>query len=527
MPRRQCVAYKAESRGRAGCWTCKDKHVRCTKEQPHCARCLRLKLPCSYEIRLLWQEDAVQRGISLGREGKWCKNGNKKIKRGNQEGQIFVSITNVEPIFLHTTCSDFEEHDEGNELLCHDTERTTTAHTTFEMSSELISTKHPRDSNLALERCLSPFVFSSHDSYLFDYFISSICPSCSLSATYNPYLYYITPMSFVYPPLYNAILSVSANQLRLLNDRRFEKDALLYKTKTLKGLRESISSGDVNWPFIATILMLCFYDISDGCDESWMTHLKSGLRVMEQLRCDFTESQQLRKFCQMYFVAHHIMGHTAGTVRTSGDNYTWLEDDCIQEIDPLMGCSRGLLDIINQISNLASDTTAILSERHLTPTEITDLTSIRNELEHSLSTIQQITPAASDSTYLSQIAEVKRQTALIYLHERLSTLIPPSPSASASSLVSCKSSLVTSVIEQLSSLTNSPTLLWPLFVLGNASPANEEHRRFVLGRLNDILKSRNLGSVRLATKLVADKYRSWDLELQRETPLRGKWVSLA
>ena len=149
----------------------------------------------------------------------------KKSKELIKKGK-FLSLTNVEPIFLHTTCSDFEEHDEGNELLCQDTERTTAAHTTFEISSELIPTKHPRDSNLALERCLSPLVFSSHDSYLFDYFISSICPSCSLSATYNPYLYYITPMSFVYPPLYNAIMSVSANQLRLLNDRRFEKDAL-------------------------------------------------------------------------------------------------------------------------------------------------------------------------------------------------------------------------------------------------------------------------------------------------------------
>jgi hypothetical protein len=525
MPRRQRVPGQAESRGRAGCWTCKDKHVRCSKDQPHCARCRRLKLPCSYELRLLWQEDAIRRGISLGREGIWSKSGKTKINSDKQEEQFFFPIPNIDLIFLHTTCSHFENR--GREGLEPQDMHAANPNARLEMTSTPVSTNDARELIMPLERSLSPIMVPSHESYLLDYFVSSICPSCSLSPTYNPYLYYITPMSFVYPPLHNAILSVSANQLRLLNHRRFEKDTWWYKIKTLEGLRESISSGDIGWPFVATILMLCFYDIADGCNESWMTHLQSGLKVMGQVSRDITESQQLRKFCLMYFVAHSIMGHTAGTLQIADGQYTWLEDDCIQEIDPLMGCSRGLLDIIHKISKAASDTTAILKERCMTRNELTNLTTTRNELERSLHTIGQFPPAALNCTYLTKVAEVKRQTALIYLHERLSTLLPHSPSVSSSSLASYKSSLITSVIEQISPLASSSTLLWPLFVLGNASPADEEHRRFVLERLSDILKSRNLGSVRLARKLVGDKYRSWDLELHGEMALKGKWISLA
>lgn len=526
MLRRQSVPGQSESRGRAGCWTCKNKHVRCSREQPHCARCRRLKLPCSYEMRLLWQEDAIRRGISLGREGTWSKGRKTKSKRDKQEERFFMPVLNVEAIFLNTTYSHFEQH-RGEGLEPRDV-HAATLNAGLETCSKSMCTDDSEESSITLRRSLLPFMFPSHESsYLFDYFVSNICPSCSLSPTYNPYLYYITPMSFTYPPLHNAILSVSANQLRLLSHRRFEKDAWWYKTKTLEGLQESISSGDIGWPFIATILMLCFYDIADGCNESWMTHLKSGLQIMEQVSCDFTESQQLRKFCLMYFVAHNIMGHTAGTLQIADGQYAWLEDDCMEEIDPLMGCSRELLDIIHKISKAASDSTAIQSKRYMTADELANLTTTRNELESSLHTICQIPSAASDSTYLTQVAEIKRQTALIYLHERLSTLLPPSSSVSGSSLASYKSSLITSVIEQMSPLPSTPTLLWPLFTLGKGSPADEGHRRFVLERLNDILKSRNLGSVRLARKLVADKYRSWDLEFHGEMALKGKWISLA
>lgn len=46
-----------------------DKHVQCTEEKPSCKRCQRLGLKCQRGIKLLFREDAIQRGIQFGREG--------------------------------------------------------------------------------------------------------------------------------------------------------------------------------------------------------------------------------------------------------------------------------------------------------------------------------------------------------------------------------------------------------------------------------------------------------------------------
>ena len=104
-------------------------------------------------------------------------------------------------------------------------------------------------------------MFSSVEGNLFDYFVAAICPNCSFSYSQNPYLTLITPISLEFAPLMSAVLAVSANQLRLLNDTRFEKEALHYKSMALSGVQEAIDAGDVGWGLIATVLMLCFYDV--------------------------------------------------------------------------------------------------------------------------------------------------------------------------------------------------------------------------------------------------------------------------
>lgn len=62
------------TRTESGCTDISDKakHVRCTEELPKCHRCERLGLHCERGLQLLFQEDAVQRGISFGRKGAFC-----------------------------------------------------------------------------------------------------------------------------------------------------------------------------------------------------------------------------------------------------------------------------------------------------------------------------------------------------------------------------------------------------------------------------------------------------------------------
>lgn len=510
-----------DARRRTGCWPCKTKHVRCTEEQPQCARCARLGVQCQYGIRLLWEDDAVERGILLGREGAWSKYGKPKASQLTSATH-FIMPTRA-PIFLHTTHQHYARRgyvsDEEEEETC-DT-RTPSPTTTLSHLDGLSNT----------------------EAYLFDYFISAICPNCSLSPTNNPYLYYIAPMTFAFPPLHDAVISIAATERQLLNDRRFEKEACLYKSRALKGLQATISSGSVSWPFIATVLMLCFGDIADGCSDSWMTHLRGGLTLINDIRVNCTENQMLRKFCLMYFVAHDIMGHTAGTFGFDSTPYAWLDDDNIEEIDPLMGCSRGLLDIINRITSISSNIDRTRSSRALTAVELHRLGENRLQVEHALHTIRQHPPHSVTSPNISLIAEAKRTTALLYLHERFDLVsLSPSDHQHPAALTQTISSLVESLIAQIEPLPVTPTLLWPLFVLGNSSPHIEEHRRFVLERLVGMQKGRNLGSVRLARRLVERKFRDWDLRMgypdattQRQgggvggnnRMWRGKWISLA
>ncbi|KAF2679370.1 hypothetical protein K458DRAFT_314478 [Lentithecium fluviatile CBS 122367] len=517
-----------DARRRTGCWPCKNKHVRCTEERPQCVRCTRLGIQCQYGMKLLWQEDAVQRGIWLGREGAWSKHGKSKPEQQASAHHFVVPIKT--PIFLHTAYRHFarlgeEDSDDGEE----------------DQETRARETNQPIPT-IALSHLDA---LSNIDAYLFNYFITAICPNCSLSPTNNPYLYYIAPMTFVFPPLHAAVISIAATERQLLNDRRFEKEAWVYKSRALQGLQDSIASGFVSWPFIATVLMLCFGDIADGCNDSWRTHLRGGLSLINDIRIDCTESQILRKFCLMYFVAHDIMGHTAGALGFESTPYKWLEDDCIDEIDPLMGCSRGLLDIINQISSISSSFSRIRSSRALTDGEMQCLSESRFKIERALQGVRQHPPASTANPTMAAIAETKRTTALLYLYERFDSISrSPSDPHLSETLPRHVSHLVKTLISQLEPLPATPTLLWPLFVLGNASPSNEEHRQFVLESLDEILKERNLGSVRLARRLVGRRFRNVDLrtcnydavDLMQEGSvagiggggvMRGKWISLA
>ncbi|KAF1851625.1 uncharacterized protein K460DRAFT_38669 [Cucurbitaria berberidis CBS 394.84] len=489
-----------DARRRTGCWPCKDMHVRCTEERPRCARCKRLGVECEYGMKLLWQEDAIQRGICLGREGAWSKKGKPKAHKPDAQQRAsrpYFIPTTKKPIFLNTTYRHFgsQSEDEQDEQDGQDEE-----HHPYTIPSPTPALSHFG-------------ALPTTEAYLLDYFISGICPNCSLSATHNPYLRYITPMTFVYPPLHNAVLSIAATERQLLNDRRFEKQAWWYKSQALKGLQATIASGFITWPFIATILMLCFGDIADGCNEAWRTHLRGGLALINQISAECTETQMLRKFCLMYFVAHDIMGHTAGNSTPESTSYAWLEDDIMEEIDPLMGCSRGLLDIIDQISAISSNAERICLSRALTTEEIQNMDESRFRLEHALRTVRQHAPLTTSNPNLALVAEAKRTTALLYLYDRFSPFSPLGDLDLAEKKSRYAHRLIDSLASQLELLPVTPTLLWPLFVLGNASPDNEHHRRFVLERLSDMIKMRNLGSVRLARQLMVRKFREWDLQV--------------
>jgi hypothetical protein len=143
--------------------------------------------------------------------------------------------------------------------------------------------------------------------------------------------------------------------------------------------------------------------------------------------------------------------------------------------------------------------------------ELQSLVADRERIENSLQNLRQILPPGTDtSSDLSRIAETKRLTALLYLHERLGVL----PVSSKPDSGIFRSQLIKSIITLIKTLPNSPTLLWPLFILGSTdSILGEEQRRFVHERLTALQKVRNLGSVRRAKHVVEETWKRIDLEL--------------
>ncbi|KAL6359177.1 hypothetical protein LRP88_06597 [Fusarium phalaenopsidis] len=331
--------------------------------------------------------------------------------------------------------------------------------------------------------------FPDTESYLLDYFIRGISPACTLSELHNPYASLLVPLCFVSITLRHALLAVAGHQLCLLGEDQFMEQACCYKDLSLQGIRQEISSGMHDDATVASILMLCF-----------------------------------------------------------------------QEFDMLMGCSRGLMTLINRISILGSEKDKILKVRALTSHEVEKYDNMASDIGTALLSLRQKLPKdAAGRNDLKLVARVKHLAALLYLTERLGHFSPKPGSLSAKTYASfnvttcdvedakpwvfttsepsssmreqrqnayysggnsfssdtssedgvdiwhdekillygrSKKHLVSSMVKLISMLPDMSTLLWPLFVLGNASLENEEQRRFVLDRLASMQKMENLASVR-------------------------------
>ncbi|KAM5464980.1 Anaphase-promoting complex subunit 1 [Microsporum audouinii] len=412
--------------------------------------------------------------------------------------------------------------------------------------------------------------FAQTERYLLNYFIEGIGPNCSLSPFYNPYLSLVTPLALSHAPLRNTLLAIAANQFCRLGNVRFEKEAYICKQRALAGLQKEINEQKPSFGAIATVLMLCFHDISDGCTPSWKMHLRGGLQLLNLLPLKSAEGHMLKQFFVMYFVAHDIMGRTTmEDDGTEGLDNAWLVDDNLEEEDRYAYGLLSWADDLDQqdleprfgeIKGVHATYKKISKSGPLSISELSYFNNARNKLELALQGVQQTLPSyAKDREDLLRVAEVKRLTALLYLRQRLGTphnsstlslvrvgLLPrypithnTSPTHAAlgpvppvmveSPTLAWKEKLVTDIIAIISTLPDTATLLWPLFVVGSVDVDNEEHRRFILEKLQKIQNSRNLGNIRRARLAVESTYRARDLDHPRGNVWgrEGRGISLA
>lgn len=496
-------------RKRSGCSTCKRAHVRCSEEKPSCVRCQRLKLGCDYQVKLLWEEDALERNIAHGRA-------RAPISTREGERSFEQPLTNKVSRyeFLNSTLEDFEPvswqtppRDEEEEWIEEEEDEEEEADGDIE---EVV-----RGAELA---CIpvpphSPYLGS--DAFLLDYYISELSPKCSLSSTNNPYLYTLLPVAFEFEPLRHALLAAAANELRLQQHAQFENLSLRLRDAAIRGLRAHLETTEMDWKSLAVMLMFCFYDISDGCAPSWITHLKMGLKMLDTLRANSRTDTDLKALCEIYFVAHEVMGQTAWDDSSPTGELVWIPHDP-QEIDVLTGCSRQLLSIIHRISCLSQRV------RQNSSLADDDFLSEKTALVWELMSLHQYPASGSnDLDVVQTVAEAKRLAALLYLEEKLHVpgLIEPcqiQPPAIVETLLALLSGLP---------LHNAATL-WPLFVLGVSRFTTQDQLNLVLLRLRWLEQSRPLGSICHARSFVESRVGGYLLNADLYHSSKT-WISLA
>ena len=414
---------------------------------------------------------------------------------------------------------------------------------------------------------LFPFNYDTTEYSLFEYFVKKICPVCicysergiptesdtldnSQSDKINPYLKYIVPLGMKSELLFKTIVAVAANELNIVQYRSFYEDiarnSMSYVLKELpKLINNRKFTNSNNWDeILATILMLCFADISSECGRMWILHLNGAKEFIRYL-IDGQVEGELSKFVVRYFISHEIMGQTAWSDQQN--NLRWdpffedLKYDYDTNIDLVLGCSPYLISLINSITMLGDYTETLdFGLKHTRDSIQSNILKQRDRLEFELVNLEQkltVEETNESAVYVQRIAKVKKIAAILYLfirvdqelyftlgkgfyrqyHLRLKNMRP----------------WVLEAIDIMNNMnTSSMSLLWPLFIVGVVSYDDEDHRHFVLHRLQEMEMSRKLASVRMAKHTIETLWKEKDLGcllLKWKDMMRGRadTISLA
>lgn len=348
-----------------------------------------------------------------------------------------------------------------------------------------------------------------------------MCSTCTLlDGKDNGYKHVIIPILLNSSLLMRSVLAVSANHLRF-QDTRYHVTALQYRGSTLRSLQRLISNpGKTSKSeLLSTILMLCFFDISDGCQSDWTKHLKGARQVMMQPYSspDAHSATEVITFLAQYFASHSIMAYTAladprkeKSLKAGGK--FWLKQIIRpeQEIDAIVGCSKELMGIILDISSRVRDARnpriSMCSEAQA------DQITWKQAMDLRLQTLQQTVPSSPHTTSISAsrlqyTAEAFRDAALLLLQY----LDPQPPSLSASRT----RQWVTDILFLLEKCPINPSgsrssSLWPLFIAA-CHVENDEERLLLLGRFHNMESRKRFGNIKPVREVVEWVWRRSDL----------------
>ncbi|KIW73001.1 hypothetical protein PV04_01156 [Phialophora macrospora] len=256
---------------------------------------------------------------------------------GEQQQQQHQSET----FFLNTFTRDLNFYWFGQSELTHSNRRSKPDRTRWpgardETSSALDQAidapcvaRHPKSSTdrlrlLGPSRSLADFTseLTQNDGYILQYYDEIVCATTTLldDRRNNPFRYLISPMATRSKSVLTALLAVSASKLAY-KDARFQPRALYHRQRALSEIRYAMPLVDSDrsrrLETLASVLMMCWCDISDLCRPTWTSHLLglSGLLDLCVQHGDLVNQyQSLVSFFRQYLVYHLVMAKATFSV---------------------------------------------------------------------------------------------------------------------------------------------------------------------------------------------------------------------
>jgi transcriptional activator protein UGA3 len=439
---------KFAPRSRTGCLTYRTRRKRCDSNHPQCANCARLNLACEWQPR------------------------RKVVAETSSSSSPDVASPSL------------------------DLQVTGPLHSTLDYWDVL-----PGDLDAA-----------SSQKHILQYYLEAYIPSISVatSAT-NYYTSLYMPWAFQINGMLDVILAISSAQLarRVVDsDRSAHLKAVSKKheSRCYAFIKERISeSGEVRdmYQVIAIILILVGLEALNGSTSTrWISQLRSAQRLLnniplEQSISDYIEVDSLHRHFTYHFASASLMARVGQTPSTS------VEQDLasitgalmpMTTIDPLMGISYQLCDLIARIQYVTSNNSAF---PHITEASF-------QAIENGIMTWAYDSPFSLgvDITIaldLIALAEAYRLAALIQLYR--------SSSAHTSLIPNCASRAMEFVARIPPGSPAESSLLYPMFLAG-AELDDPKSTELCSKRLEGIQSRNRYENVGMVQKVLKEVWRS-------------------
>ncbi|PWY96490.1 hypothetical protein BO94DRAFT_505793 [Aspergillus sclerotioniger CBS 115572] len=456
-------------RSRTGCLACKKRKRRCGEEKPACRNCVVRGFECPY-LSENSQSITVRFKISLS-------NG-ARLPVEKQSRRHFLTISSGDVSLLSS------EHNQEDTPAKIDDTRTKAIPDCFNpvrLEASIFATP--------LVDC------TGLEEQLFQYYLQVICRvRVFRDDPRNKFRSLVVPFCRGRRPLLYAVLSVSANDRRtetVATHINYEQLALSYKYLALKSLRKSLSDVSNASEALMTCLILCTLEIASGCQPDWVRHVQGAFAIINS--CSSMIDPEILFFARSYFQSRAIFFRTTGSHNTSDKDPDPLanlqpninhcmdlfsQTPCLNtkytdeqtKIQPHIGCSLSLLDIIARATDLVSQkqqlrqtgTSSFFSEGEMLQRVI----SLRSELD---SLPKEYSP---DSEYLTTCGQCFRLAADLYL--QLACDIPLSQ-PTLQTMLGKLLDYIGQVIREDQERQLFP--MWPLFLAGCLSTSDYDRVR--------------------------------------------------